>query len=198
MAANDGTEVYIIAGLLAVGGLALLLTSGGGTTPQPKPGDVWGAITLPNGPAAGTNVKIGNTLKLNKPSVVYSGPGVDTYTYITLKRADKRIVYSGGLAALHLPPTATPMVYSLVSEQQQQPDGTIGPIMELMPFPGPAPTPSCGVMPAPGLHSLVVEIYGRKNPGLAGDDPEQFASPGCNPRAFMATHSFPMRVNLTL
>lgn len=198
------SEVEVIAGLLAAGGIALVLSglSKGGTLPPGdsgsdafgplaaiRAGESLGAVTNANIGVGVTPIQVGNLLALTMPVVSYAGPGRDTYTYFRIVQQqyvygavlDPRwiTVQGSGVAGVHIGPSANIQNFPLVSPDEVQPEGAPPQSLVAYPYPGPTPTPIAGARPQLGRATALLEIYQR---GSGADGSDGFASPTMNGR----------------
>ncbi len=176
---------------IGAGGLFILYRAlsrgdtGRAPTTPPAAGGSFSVLVVPElldqaGPAG---IPKGHTLTLSSPSVSYTGPATDAYTYASIQQWQSGrwvTVYGSGVAGIRLP-ASSGQRRLLVPETQEQPDwcgGGTGARLCLVSFPGPGPTPICGALPKPGLATLLVEIYERASPA----DGDGYSAPTCNAR----------------
>ena len=124
-------------------------------------------------------VRIGDAFPAVLPSILYKGPGRDTYTYFRIVQnvgGDWVTVYGSGVAGLHLFASATPQIFALVSTTEIQPAGCPSQSLCAFPWPGePKVTGICGGPAQPGVATAVLEIYGK----MGVEDADGFSSPTC-------------------
>lgn len=206
------TEVMVVAGLMAVGGVALILLalrkgiSGAfGPLAPLGPGESLTDIRSANLDAAGVLTLQAHGvqgLPALDPTVIYQGAGRDTFSYFQVKQFQSGqwvTVYGSGVAGVHVGPAPIPTRYHLVSAEECQPTGC--PSLSLCAFPWPGNvgvsglcqgspitqvTPICGAAPIPGHAVAAIEIYERKTAA----DGDGFTSPTCNPRIPVARREF--------
>lgn len=200
------SEVELIAGLMAAGGIALVLSglrSGTGDGGDGGDGggdhggsDIFGTISPVSGnesmgqvsssglSAGRIPLQIGQKLALQTPIVGYAGPGRNTYTYARILQqmgvgAGQWVtVYGSGVAGVHIGPAASVFNFPLVSPTEVQ-DPLYPPgSLVLEQYPGPPATSISGAPPELGAGTLILEIYQRATTA----DGDGFASPTENGR----------------
>ena len=167
-----------------IGGLALLLMNLGKGEPvnPPPPGSVFRDLTaaLLSTPST-IDVVRGQPIMLVDPTVLYQGPGMDTYTYFQVKQIQNGVkvsVQGSGVAGVHVGPATTLPPFHLVAADQPEPPDCPARGLCAYVWPGPEPAPICGAPPQPGYADAYLEIYQRRDP----QDHDGFASPTCNGR----------------
>jgi len=196
--------VYVVSGLLVVGGLALVLLSGskkGGAYTQGvtdttgrfgpvnplQSGEVlqnlWVYGVLAQ--AGAITVRRGDLINAQTTSAEYQGPGRDCYTYfrVVQQQGGQWVnVYGSGIAGIHVGPpvsdASAPTRFPLVAPDQPQPAGCTIQGLCAFPWPGPAPCPLNGASPAAGLGTVLMEIYEKRYAA----DADGFSSPTYNNR----------------
>jgi hypothetical protein len=179
-------EVYAVSGIFLLLGVGAILLwakqkpqTGYGDMKQIAPGEF---ISMPISPTLeGGDViamRIGQTIPAMIPSVMYQGPGRDTFSYfrIVQNQGGQEVTVQGsGVAGVHVGPCDEPSVFYLVSPDQVQPPGCPAQALCAYTWPGPIPTPICGAPPQPGYATALLEIYQVGAP----QDADGFSSPTC-------------------
>lgn len=202
--------VYAIAGLLALGGVGLMLLAFRGRDPlgglNPwRPGEDPQDLRSPNLDGAGQiAVRRGDPFAALRPTVKYGGPGRDVYTYFRIVQNQGGTwvtVYGSGVAGVHVGPpnpgvTSALTEYYLVSPQEVQPNfpACVSQSLCAFPHPGSNVSPICGAPAQPGAAMAVLEIY--ENQSLSGNpaDADGFSSPTCNPRVAILRREYPDKI----
>jgi len=181
---------------LGIGGLVLVgiaLASGGkGGQPIPEGHKFGRIITEIDGIAGTIHLQAGKPLMLYNPAVEYQGPGIDVFTYFSLRQrqgGSDVTVYGSGVAGVHVGPAGSMMAFRLVSDTQPQPaDGTCnrdgksaGPWMccYIWGSPSTRPTPICGAPPVAGPADILIECFLKAADSGNPADADGFSSPTC-------------------
>lgn len=179
-------EVLIGAAALGIGGIVLIVMAtrkqGPSIPTNPLgPGESLGDLTSPtfSGQVAlPITLARGANLAALRPTVVYQGPGRDTFSYFRVMQVQGGVwttVYGSGVAGVHVGPASTPTRYDLVSPDEIQPTGCPSQSLCALIYPGPLTTPICGAPPQAGPATAVLEIYELKFPA----DADGFSAPTC-------------------
>ncbi len=200
--------VYAISGVLALGGIGLIVLGfrGGvslGATGPLRPGETLDTLRSPNLDAAGQIVvSIGDPIAAQRPTARYSGPGRDTYTYFRILQqfgGQWVTVYGSGVAGVHVGPPSGPSAlteYYLVAPNEVQPPFAQCVAQSLCAFiwPGAEVSNICGRAPRPGPATAVLEVY--QNQHLSGNaaDADGFSSPTCNSRLPVFRREYPNKI----
>lgn len=180
-------EVMAISALLAAGGVGMILLwamqrseKGYGDLRQIAPGELMSQPISPTLEGSGVvSIRIGEGIAALMPTVMYVGPGRDTFSYFQVKQrqyGEAVTVYGSGVAGVHVGPAAEPMVFPLVAADQPQPGGCPAQALCAFNYPGPPGAENiCGGPPMPGYGDAYLEIYQRQDP----QDGDGFASPTC-------------------
>jgi hypothetical protein len=183
--ANERTTAYVVAGVLAVGGVGLVIMalqqqSGPGT-----PGHEWSPPYVPGFPSGGTaQIPLGSTFHVLTPKIKYKGPGFDAFTYLQVKQSGISVMGSG-VAGTHVGPSGVLAEFDLVSPTQPQPAGEPPQSLMAGPWPGlrdPStgniPTPVCGRPAVAGPGDIYLEVYQK-------DSGDGYSAPTCNKRTLI-------------
>jgi hypothetical protein len=208
------TTPLVVAGLLGVGGIALIVyaIAKGGGAPDPdkgpmRPGETMGDPTSATMQAPGpVNIRRGDRLSVLRPTVGYSGPGRDAFTQFSIRQEQRGqwvTVYASGVAGVHVGPSPQAANWDLVSPNQPQPSGCAAQSLCAFAWPGVEgpvgffPNPICGAPPQPGPASAYLEVFERvgniSGPFIGPYDPG-FASPTCNKRIPVAVKVWPGKI----
>ncbi len=173
-------EVLAIAGLLAVGGIALVLIGmGQGAGPGPVP-EKFGSLTFARiatpsnpgsnvGPGSGTlNVTAGETITVVNPTYVYQGGGKDIFAFARIVQnnayGNNITVQGSGLSVSRAMQSATPTAQKMVPIANAQPGGCLNAGTNtfdlcMVPWPGAAQISICGAPAQLGPATLLLEIW---------------------------------------
>ena len=181
-------EIMAISALLAIGGVGMIVLwamqrgqEGHGDLKPIAPGEF---MSLPISPAlegsAVTPLLIGQVLAVTRPSVIYQGPGRDTFTYAQIKQnigpgGQAVTVYGSGVAGVHVGPASEPTVFDLVAEDQPQTPGCPQYGLCMEGWPGTGVSPICGMPPRAGYADVYLQVYQIRDP----QDGDGFTSPTC-------------------
>ncbi len=138
-------------------------------------------------------LKIGQILEIPNPTVMYEGPGRDTFSYlraVQLQGTQEVTVMGSGIAGVHVGPASEPTVFNLVAEDQPQPVGPARAALLAYNWPGPpgatpsdpSPCPISGAPPQVGYADVLLEIYQKQADSGDPRDADGFASPTYNGR----------------
>lgn len=214
------SSAIVVAGLMGVGGLALVFlglkkTAPAGVPPGGtydelgplaplQPGEKITDLALSNIMGAGTNsASPGQIINVGTPTCSYVGPGRRFYTYVRIVQNQNQqlvTVAGSGVAGVGVPPSTGSSVQLVASNQPQPPEcnnGTPGAVMCVVPWPGVKPTPVCGAPvsfgnpPAAAAAAwLVLEVYQDSQASGKAADADGYSAPTCNPRIAVARKIF--------
>lgn len=186
-------EIMALSALLAVSGVGMILwflkgkaAVGYGALKKISADEL---MSMPIAPGLESDIaialKIGQILEIPNPTVMYEGPGRDTYTYlraVQIQGTQEVTVMGSGLAGVHVGPAGDPTIFNLVAEDQAQPVGPPRAALLAYNWPGPTPCPISGAPPVVGYADVLLEIY--QNQTESGDprDADGFSSPTYNGR----------------
>jgi hypothetical protein len=194
--ADNKTGAYIAAGVLAVGGIGLVivaLSQGRGGVPGHDFSDPY----VPGMPA-GTTPTIHLTdlaFFVVAPKIKYAGPGIDAFTYLQVKQPYQGMevsVMGSGVAGVHLAPASVLTDMNLVSPDQVEPPGFPAQSLGACKWPGCGDpygctpgspgcvfhTPVCGKPAVAGPGYIYLQVYQKD----AGDG---YSAPTCNKRTLI-------------
>ena len=183
--ADQRTTAYVVAGVLAVGGVGLVIMALNQQAGPPTPGQ-WSDPYVPGFPT-NPQIPLGGTFHVLNPKIKYAGPGIDTFTYLQAKQVyqgQEVSVMGSGVAGVHVGPATSLTEFPLVSATQPQPAGEPAGSLMMGPWPGlrnaagNIPTPICGKPPVPGPGYIYLQVYQKD----AGDG---FSAPTCNKRTLI-------------
>jgi hypothetical protein len=182
--------------LIGAGGLVLVglaLASGGKPGQRIPDGHRFGRIVTEFDSITGARpLQAGKPIQLYNPSIEYDGPGIDVFTYLSIRQqlgGSQVTVYGSGVAGVHVGPSSGLRPFRLVSDTQPQPaDGTCnrdgkiaGPWMcaYIWGSPSTRSTPICGAPPVLGPADIWVECFFKASDSGNGADADGFSSPTC-------------------
>lgn len=197
-------EVLAVAGLLAVGGIALIILGMGegqgaeGFTSLTSPS----LVTPQTVPIVFGNALLSGSALATVPTYMYRGPARNVFGYFRIEQKQGTItatVYGSGLTGAALPDTPTPTLYRFVppdvnGQGYLQPTGCPNAGQRTFDlcaksYPGGVlamgVTDICGFYPVPGPADAVLELYGDTRPG------EGYEPPTCTGRIPLARQKFP-------
>ena len=187
--------VYAVSGLMVVGGLAIVMWSlmqkkelGYGALKPITANELMSVPLSPTLEGGTITVRIGTPITIMNPSVMYQGPGRNTYTYARIVQTiggQEVSVYGSGVAGVFVGPATTPMAFSLIAAEQPQPSGC--PKQALCAYAyGASQLPVgwiCGAPPVPGPATVILEIHQNAQQSGRAQDADGFSSPTCGSAA---------------